>query len=161
MKTIPFNTKGSIDKAKLQSRNIRRWTLNAEGRIISWSNQLERVKVVREGIPYGSLEEISKKLNSPVKLVLHIVGIPQTTYNKKKASHSHLDSRDGELVVRISELIDYGLEVFNLEPEKFQRWLNKSNIALGGLAPIKLFDTISGIEEVKFCLNRIEYGNFA
>ena len=89
MKTIPFNTKGSIDKAKLQSRNIRRWTLNAEGRIISWSNQLERVKVVREGIPYGSLEEISKKLNSPVKLVLHIVGIPQTTYNKKKASHSH------------------------------------------------------------------------
>jgi putative toxin-antitoxin system antitoxin component (TIGR02293 family) len=161
IKTIPFNTKGSIDKAKLQSRNIRRSTLYAGGRIISWSNRLERVKVVREGIPYGSLEEISKKLNSPVKLVLNIVGMPQTTYNKKKASYSNLDSRDGELVVRISELIDYGLDVFNLETEKFQRWLNKPNISLGGIAPIKFFDTISGIDEVRFCLNRIEHGNFA
>ena len=85
----------------------------------------------------------------------------QTTYNKKKASQSLLDSRDAELVLRISELVDYGRDVFNEEGDKFQKWLNKSNISLGGESPIQLLDTISGVNEVKFCLNRIEFGNFA
>lgn len=161
LKTTPFNTKDSIDKAKVQNRNIKQWTLSADGRTFTWSNRLERVKVIREGIPYGSLEIISKKINSPVKLVLSIVGVPQTTYNKKKGNHARLDSRDSELVLRISELIDFGLDVFNKDSDKFQRWLSKPNMALGGTAPIKFLDTISGINEVKFCLNRIEHGNFA
>lgn len=161
IKTTRFNTKDSIDRAKLRRKDIRKWTLIADGKTFTWSNRLERVQVIRGGVPYGSLETISKKINSPVKMVLNIVGVPQTTYNKKKGDHALLDSRDSELVLRISELIDFGLEVFNKENEKFQRWLNKPNLSLGGIAPIKFLDTISGINEVKFCLNRIEYGNFA
>jgi uncharacterized protein (DUF2384 family) len=86
---------------------------------------MERVGIIRRGIPYNSIEIISKRLNHPVKSVLSIVGMPQTTYNKKKGEHSLLDSRDSELILLISELIDYGLEVFNEEEEKFQRWLKK------------------------------------
>ncbi|MEX0813283.1 MAG: antitoxin Xre/MbcA/ParS toxin-binding domain-containing protein [Chitinophagales bacterium] len=161
LKTSRFDTRDSIDKAKLRKRNIRKWTLNTDGKTFNWSNRLERVQLIRKGIPYASLEIISKKINSPVKSVLNIVGIPQTTYNKKKGSHSLLDSRDSELVLRISELIDFGIDVFNKEQEKFQRWLNKPNLSLGGSPPINFLDTISGINEVKSSLNRIEHGNFA
>ena len=87
--------------------------------------------------------------------------MPQTTYNKKKNEHSLLDRRNSELIILISELIDYGLEVFNFEEEKFHRWLKKTNQSLGGNCPENLLDTVSGINEVKFCLNRIEFGNFA
>lgn len=72
-----------------------------------------------------------------------------------------LDSRESELLVMIIELLDYGIEVFNKEKEKFQRWLKKPNLSLGQDTPESLLDTLTGIQEVYFCLNRLEYGNLA
>lgn len=161
IKTLPFNTKKSVRKAIEIKKDFKRWTINSDGKIYAWSNKMERVEIIRQGIPYNSIEMISKRLNRPVKYVLAIVGLPQTTYNKKKIEHSLLDSRDSELIVLITELIDDGLEVFNNEEEKFQRWLKKPNLSLGGNSPESLLDTTTGIDEVKFCLNRIEFGNFA
>lgn len=160
-KTLPFNTKKSIKKAAGISSNLKSWRIDSEGEIYEWSNKMERVRVIRKGIPYHSIDIISKRLKSPIKSVLSIVGMPQTTYNKKKSEHSLLDSRDSELIILITELLDYGIEVFNNEEEKFQRWLKKPNLSLGGNTPESLLDTTTGIDEVKFSLNRIEFGNFA
>lgn len=160
-KTIPFDTKKSIQKASERSLNDRKSSLTSDGKVYIWANKMERVGIIRQGIPYDSIEVISKRLNRPVKSMLALVGLPQTTYNKKKGTHSLLDSRDSELVLLITELIDYGIDVFNNENDKFQRWLKKSNLSLGGNSPESLLDTITGINEVKFCLNRIEFGNLA
>jgi putative toxin-antitoxin system antitoxin component (TIGR02293 family) len=160
-KTIHFNIKKSDGRASERIKSSKKWTLYSDGKTYVWSNQMERVGIIRQGIPYNSIELISQRLNRPVKSVLTIVGMPQTTYNKKKSEHSLLDSRNSELIVLITELLDYGTEVFNSEEEKFQRWLKKSNLSLGGNSPESLLDTITGIDEVKFCLDRIEYGNFA
>ncbi|RTY71420.1 antitoxin Xre/MbcA/ParS toxin-binding domain-containing protein [Flavobacterium sp. LB2P53] len=160
-KTKPFDTKRSVLKASGNAVNIRKSLLSSDGKEYKWSNKLERVNVIRAGIPYDSIELISKRLNNPIKSVLAIVGIPQTTYNKKKSEHLLLDSRNSELVILINELIDYGLEVFNNEEEKFQRWLKKPNLSIGGSSPENMLDTITGINEVKFSLNRLEFGNLA
>lgn len=161
IKTKVFDTKKSIQNASDRKLLVNRWTLTSGGKVYVWTNKMERVGIIREGIPYGSIEVISKRLNRPVKSILSLVGLPQTTYNKKKSEHSLLDSRDSELVLLITELIDYGLEVFNDEEEKFQRWLKKPNLSIGGNSPESLLDTMTGINEVKFCLNRIEFGNLA
>lgn len=160
-KTKPFDTKRSVQKASDNAVNIKKSLLSFDGKEYKWSNKLERVSVIRAGIPYDSIELISKKLNNPIKSVLALVGIPQTTYNKKKSEHLLLDSRNSELVILINELIDYGLEVFNNEEEKFQRWLKKPNLSIGGSSPENMLDTITGINEVKFSLNRLEFGNLA
>ena len=160
-KTKPFDTKKSIQNASGRKIIPKKSTLSLEGKVYDWTNKMERVGIIREGIPYSSIEVVSKRLNKPVKSVLSLVGLPQTTYNKKKSEHSLLDSRNSELVLLITELIDYGLEVFNNEEEKFQRWLKKSNISLGGNSPESMLDTVTGINEVKFCLNRLEFGNLA
>lgn len=156
-----FNTKKSINNARAKGKSNRSWRLESDNKVYTWSNKLERVSVIREGIPYQSIEVISERLNTPIKSVLKIVGVPQTTYNKKKVEHSLLDSRDSELIILISELIDYGIEVFNNEVDKFQRWLYKSNVSLGSVTPESLLDTITGINEVRYSLNRLEYGNLA
>lgn len=161
LKTKPFKTKKSLRKTTGVKKDPKVWVVYSAGKTYKWSNNMERVEIIRQGIPYDSIETISEKLNRPIKSILSLVGIPQTTYNKKKSEHSLLDSRDSELIVLITELIDYGLEVFNQEQEKFQRWLKKTNLSLGGHSPESLLDTTTGIDEVKFCLNRIEYGNFA
>jgi len=161
IKTKPFDTKRSIANAKDNKVFVKTWSLLSEDKNYVWSTKMERVEIIRKGISYDAIEVISKRLNRPVKAILSIIGVPQTTYNKKKSEHSMLDSRNSELILVMTELIDYGLEIFNNEEEKFQRWLKKPNLSLGGNSPESMLDTMTGINEVEFSLNRIESGNLA
>jgi uncharacterized protein (DUF2384 family) len=68
---------------------------------------------------------------------------------------------DSELELLISELVNYGIEVFNKEEDKFQRWMTKPTNSLDNNTPESLLDSVSGIQEVRNCLNRIEFGNLA
>ena len=156
-----FDTKKSVDRAKKMANQIPTWKIVSEGKEYIWTSKLDRVTIIRKGIPYESINVISKRINLPIKEVLTIFGLPQTTYNKKRREHSLLNGRDSEVVLLITELLDFGIEVFNHETEKFQRWMKKENASLGGNSPESLLDSVTGIQEVKNCLNRIEFGNFA
>ena len=156
-----FDPKESIERAKAAKIASIKWRFESEGYEYAWASKLERVGIIRAGIPYASIDIISKRINIPVKEVLHIFGLPQTTYNKKLREKSLLNGRDSEIILLLTELLDFGIEVFNNEEEKFQRWMKKQNISLGGNSPESLLDSTTGIQEVKNCLNRIEYGNLA
>lgn len=158
-RTTKFNTKRSIEK--VTTKSPKKWTLSAGGKKYSWDNDMERIGIIRQGLPYDAIEEISKKIDRPVKAVLTTIDIPQTTYNKKKKELSLLERKDSELILSINELVDYGVAVFNKEEKKFQRWLKKPNQSLGGNIPDSMLDTISGINEIRYALNRIEFGNLA
>lgn len=158
-RTSKFDTKRSLGNTA--GKGTKKWTLFAGGKKYSWASDIERIGIIRTGLPYDAIEEISKKIDRPVKAVLTAIDIPQTTYNKKKKEQSLLERKDSELVLLINELADYGLEVFNKEEEKFQRWLKKPNQSLGGNIPDSMLDTVSGINEIKYALNRIEFGNLA
>lgn len=156
-----FDPKESIVRAKTARISSSKWRLESEGHEYVWTSSLERVGIIRAGIPYASIDVISKRINVPIKDVLFIIGLPQTTYNKKRREKSLLNGRDSEIVLLLIELVDFGIAVFNNEEEKFQRWMKKQNISLGGNSPESLLDSTTGIQEVKNCLNRIEYGNLA
>lgn len=89
-KTKLFDTKKSIQNASGRKMVPKKWTLLLDGKEYVWTNKMERVGIIREGIPYGSIEVVSKRLNRPVKSVLSLVGLPQTTYNKKKVNILYL-----------------------------------------------------------------------
>lgn len=156
-----YNPKKSIKRARARKPRSLKWRIKvSEGEYV-WATKMDRVSIIRKGLPYESIEVISKRANLPVKQLLHLFGVPQTTYNKKKKDKDLLSGRDSEVVLVLTELLDFGLEVFNNEAEKFQRWLKKPNISLGGATPESLFDSLTGIQEVRNSLNRLEYGNLA
>lgn len=130
-------------------------------RVFTWSNNDEKIALIRIGLPYAAIEAISKHTKIPVIHYLNSLEIVQTTYNKKKKSDSILSKQDSEFIVELIELYEFGLSVFNNESEKFQRWLRKPNISLGNASPDSFFDSLTGIKEVKRALNRIEFGNMA
>lgn len=136
-------------------------TIQIANESIVWYNQIDRIRLIRDGLPYAALEALSKKVNIPIKHFLAFLEIPQTTYNKRKRDALKLSGRDTEIILVLNELVDYGLIVFNGESEKFHIWLDKVNLSLGGVTPKSLFDSLTGIQEVRKCLDRIEYGNFA
>lgn len=159
--TRRFDPKKSIKRARSKKTRSPSWHIKVNGGEYIWATKMDRVDIIRQGLPYESIEVISKRANLPVKQVLHLFGVPQTTYNKKKKDKDLLSGRDSEVVLVLTELLDFGLNVFNDENEKFQRWLKKPNISLGGATPESLFDSLTGIQEVRNSLNRLEYGNMA
>lgn len=158
-------------KEKLLEIANKRWSLvsisdvgykiRVNKRVFKWSNNDEKIALIRVGLPYAAIEAISKHTKIPVIHYLKSLEIVQTTYNKKKKSDSILSKQDSEFIVELIELYEYGLSVFNNESDKFQRWLRKPNISLGNTSPDSLFDSLTGIREVKRALNRIEFGNMA
>jgi len=150
---------------KISSKKIRKGTFKPSKpqseEVFQWKNKMELVGHLREGLPYSSIEIVSKRAGIPVKNMLEYLSIPQTTYNKKKKDNDLLNGRDSEIILILSEVLSYGTEVFNGENEKFRRWLKKPNLSLGGASPETLLDSVTGILEIKNALNRIEYGNFA
>ncbi len=156
-----FDTKRSIERARVKKRSSPGWSIKISSGEVLWSSGMERVALIRKGLPYEAIEVLSKRADLPVKQVLNILGVPQTTYNKKKRDKDVLSGRDSEVVLLLTELLDFGQEVFNNEGEKFHRWLKKPNVSLGGARPESLFDSVTGIQEVKNSLSRLEYGNMA
>lgn len=120
-----------------------------------------RLALIRGGIPYTVIEVISERANIPVKTVLALIGIKQTTYNLNKRKGNLMDKSDTEMALAITELLAYGILVFNDEATKFHNWLQKVNRSLGGVTPLSLFDSFMGISDVRNALDRIHYGNLA
>ena len=137
------------------------WVIVISTGRITWGSQMERIAIIRQGIPYECIEILGQKAGITVKQMLQNFGMAQTTYNKKKRDDDLMSGRDTELVLVLSEVLDFGLEVFNNEEEKFQRWLKKSNVSLGGASPASMFDSLSGIQEIRNALCRLEFGNMA
>lgn len=160
-KQFIFDPKISAERAQRGKRVKSQWSIKLAEKEYVWETKLERVAIIRKGLPYGSIEVISKRADLPVKNFLHLLGVPQTTYNKKKRQKDLLSGRDSEIVLILTELLEYGKQVFNDEIEKFHRWLKKPNTSLGGVRPDSFFDSLTGIQVVKNTLDRIEYGNFA
>ena len=99
-----FDPKKSIGRARNARRQGSKWVIKTSGGIVMWSNRLERVAIIRKGLPYESIEIIGQKANLPVRQVLHYLGVPQTTYNKKKRENDHLSGRDSEIILVLSEI---------------------------------------------------------
>ena len=159
--TKTFNPRESIQRAEAYKQAEEGHCLKVSDTEFVWATKMERVSLIRHRLPFESIEVVSKKVDLPVKQVLNLIGLPQTTYNKKKRENDLLSGRDSELILVLTELLDFGLGVFNGERDKFLRWLKKPNVSLGGFIPESLFDSLTGIQEVKSCLNRLEYGNLA
>jgi putative toxin-antitoxin system antitoxin component (TIGR02293 family) len=121
----------------------------------------DKLSIIRGGLPFDALDVLGRQSNMPIRQVLELFDIPQTTYNKKKREQGLLGSRDSELVLAIASLLDFGYDVFNQDAGKFHRWLKKPNLSLAGRTPDSLFDTFTGVQEVKNALDRLEYGILA
>lgn len=128
---------------------------------VAYGSSFNRLAAIRKGLPSSAIERMSERARMPVRQVLGYMRMPQTTYNKKLRANEPLDAHHSEQLLVLSDLIQLGLEVFNQEAPKFFSWLNAPNQSLGGLTPESLFDTLTGMQEVKNCLMRLEYGNMA
>lgn len=118
------------------------------------------IKKSREGMKFSTFQKVSKFI--PLKpgewsKVLHLSERTLQRYKKDKLSFAPLYS---EKIIEIQLLFNKGIDVFG-NGNKFYKWLNSKNIALGGILPISLLDNTFGILMIKDEITRIEHGILA
>ena len=148
-----------VNKLKMENQSILEEPMLTYGAIDD-NNVFRFVDAVRKGIAYLFFVKLVK--NSPFNLqewsgFLHL---SERTLQRHKKENSVFDPVSSEKILEITMLYNYGNDVFG-NKEKFGKWLNNENIALGGICPKALLDCSFGIQIVKDELTRIEHGVFA
>lgn len=118
------------------------------------------VSLSNEGITKASAESLAEHLGISRKAFAEeILDMSVKTLERKRATDK-LDKRISSHILEIARVVDHAFTVFE-ESDKVKRWLHKENRALNNVKPIKLFDTLTGLNMVNDVLGRIEEGVYS
>lgn len=118
------------------------------------------ISATRNGLPYKSFKNAQDFMPFSTQEWADILHISIRSIDRLKKERKKLSSSQSEKLIEITLLYDYGMDVFG-SSEKFSMWLNRVNMALGGVKPKSLLDTNQGIKAIETVLSRIEYGVLA
>ena len=110
----------------------------------------------RKGIQKSMLLSIARDSGLTLKQLSFFLRISVRSIQDKEPNQL-IAPGASERALYIARLFNSGIKVFGSR-DKFYRWLNSENQALGGVKPITYLDTFSGIQLAMDELNAIEYG---
>jgi len=125
-------------------------------RKISTAAQL--TEVIREGLPYSSLEALLTKLNISQTQAAAILHLPERTLARRR-KEKRLRPDESDRVLRLASLFSLAQRVLETE-ENASIWLLQPNRSLHGQTPLAMSDTEIGAREVEEELWRIAHGIF-
>jgi putative toxin-antitoxin system antitoxin component (TIGR02293 family) len=121
---------------------------------------LDLMPFIRKGLPFRSLERVSKRLAISSLVMVESLGLARRTVARRVQDKKPLSPTESERLVRLTRVFAAAKQVLGSD-DKARRWIFKPNRALGGEIPLRLLDTDIGTSAVFDELGRIEYGVFA
>lgn len=130
---------------------------------------LERIEIVKAGLPASRAKQIISDLAMPVASASAALHVSVSTINRKAKNKEVLDRDESERFLGLAKLIGQvqAMVEESGEPEGFDarawtaRWLNEPLAAFGGARPVEFMDTMEGQALVSDALARIQSGAFA
>ncbi len=120
---------------------------------------LDLMPHIQKGLPFASLERVSKYLAISSSLMNTSLGLANRTV-ARRAQEKKLSPTESERLVRLSRVLAEAKHVLGSE-EKARNWVLKPSRALGGMIPLRMLVTDIGTNAVFEELGRIEHGVFA
>jgi putative toxin-antitoxin system antitoxin component (TIGR02293 family) len=130
---------------------------------------LERVQMIREGVPAIVLEQIVRKMDIPKERLYATLRLPRSTVERKIRNQETLSAEHSERVIGLERLIGQ-VEVMVAQsgnPQGFDAerwvgvWLESPLPALGGAKPADFMDTMEGQDLVSRLLAQSQSGAYA
>lgn len=128
--------------------------------IVDDKNILLLINTVKKGVDYNMFLSIAAKSPFNISEWCDYLHLSERTLHRYKKDNKSFDPIYSEKIMELTMLYKYGFDVFGGK-EKFNVWLNATNIAMGGIKPKELLDTSFGISMVKDELTAIEHGVLA
>lgn len=132
-------------------------------------NPVERIAVIKSGVPASEMARIAKLMNWPKERLFKLLDLPRATVYRKASSNQRLSKEQSERAVGIARLVGQ-VQVMVEEsgnPAGFDAaiwvadWLDRPVPALGGKQPSEFMDTVEGQELVSNLLLKIQSGAYA
>lgn len=118
------------------------------------------IKMVRDGISFTVFFNFAKSTPFSLAEWSGFLNMSERTMQRHKLEKKTFGPIYSEKILQITLLYNMGIEVFG-DKEKFNAWLDTSNLGLGGLKPKEMLDNSFGIDLIKDELTRIEHGVLA
>jgi putative toxin-antitoxin system antitoxin component (TIGR02293 family) len=130
---------------------------------------LERIEIVRRGVPAGFVVRLGSAMGVPKERVYQTIGLPRSTAERKARAEQSLSPDESERVVGLTQLIGQVQAMVEQsgDPEGFEaarwvgHWLDRPHPALGNRKPGELCDTAEGRTVVSNLLARQQSGAYA
>ncbi len=131
--------------------------------------QVERIRVVREGVPATVLTTLADDMKVTREQVYVWAGIPRATANRKIRQSATLSQDESERALSIARLIGQVEQIVaeSGTPEGFDpatwtaAWLAQPAAALGGTSPGEFMDTADGRALVSGLISQMQSGAYA
>ncbi len=121
---------------------------------------VELVEAVNIGLPAKMYVVVQKETGLSQTEIADILGV-STRYLQDKKQSDLLNTTASERLVKLREIWDFGLDVFNGNEGNFKEWLNEPLAPLNGKSPMYIMTNFIGMEQVKQLLGRIQYGVYS
>lgn len=117
------------------------------------------IRELRRGLSYRALEFLSGESGIPVHDIAVIIGIPERTLARRKAT-GRLAADESERLLRISRIFELAVGLFTGDAGGAVAWLRTPRPALGGHTPLEYAATEVGAREVENLIGQLEHGVF-
>ena len=124
------------------------------------SNISDLMQQIERGFSFEAL--LSLEANSGVSLTLlaSVIGIPERTLARRKAA-GKLEPEESERLLRVSNLFEKCVELFEGDVAAAVNWLTSPKKALNHQPPLLYARTELGAREVEDLIGRLEHGVFS
>lgn len=130
---------------------------------------IERVKLIRKGVPAVALTQTSKAMGIPNEQLFETLHFPRATVTRKISRHEVLSPEFSERVIGLQKLIGQVKSMVaesgdtkDFDPAKWvAHWLNTPCPALSDARPADYMDTAEGQELISKLLSMMQSGAYA
>ncbi|RTR27013.1 antitoxin Xre/MbcA/ParS toxin-binding domain-containing protein [Shewanella atlantica] len=121
-------------------------------------SSLDVIEVLRSGLPATTLDSAAMLLCTSKRQLIALLGMePGSGHWHSKLLDDRLSAKHTEHLLMMMEVLYLGGRYFG-ERAAALDWLNKPTPVFGGVAPMSLLDTATGISIITDELNRLAHG---
>ena len=118
------------------------------------------IKAASAGLSWNSVKKFLGATGFSQKQLANYLDIPERTFARRRETGS-LDRRESEKLLRLAEIWEAGLDLFDGDETRTREWLVAPAFGLGNVSPLDYARTEFGGREVRALIGRIAGGVFS
>jgi putative toxin-antitoxin system antitoxin component (TIGR02293 family) len=143
-----------------ETRRVVRFRRRGASLGLGANNVTDLMGQIERGFSYQTLLSLEANSGVPLALLASVIGIPERTLARRKAS-GKLEPQESERLLRVSNLFEKCVELFEGDVAAAVNWLTSPKKALNHQSPLLYARTELGAREVEDLIGRMEHGVFS
>jgi putative toxin-antitoxin system antitoxin component (TIGR02293 family) len=124
------------------------------------SDTRDLMRQIERGFSFEALLKLTVNTGLSLALLASVIGVPERTLARRRAS-GKLESHESERLLRISNLFEKSVQLFEGDVPAAVNWLTSPKKALDHQTPLLYARSELGAREVEDLIGRLDHGIFS